>query len=344
MTAGTAAADTGTPVRRMPDEMGRPVSELSDKELEVQGKQSHDTRNWVFLHGTAEQFSNHTRRMLALEQEYLRRHPKRTWQGHEPVSTVSVAADGDPVRALLMVVDAVGGRMHKLELHQAARECGVPREILASLYGARGYLAAERADRVLTETGRRAAREGAPARQPTPELSWLHEPHPLWDNDKERIIGSVPQGLLDVDGRPGEAVTGEWWRAEDPDGVVGYGWMDSAWGDAEILLVVEPHRQSHGVGSFILDHLESEAASRGVNYVYNRVRGDHAHRARVREWLLGRGYIVDSTGDVLRKRVGGRVICDPENPPYAPVFNEQTDHGPGSEESGGYVDPEAQRY
>ena len=60
---------------------GVPASELSDAELEHQGSHAHATRNWVFLHGTADQFRHHTERMLELEQEYLRRHPKRTWQG-----------------------------------------------------------------------------------------------------------------------------------------------------------------------------------------------------------------------------------------------------------------------
>ncbi len=60
---------------------GVPASELSDEELEHQGSHAHATRNWVFLHGTADQFRHHTERMLELEQEYLRRHPKRTWQG-----------------------------------------------------------------------------------------------------------------------------------------------------------------------------------------------------------------------------------------------------------------------
>jgi hypothetical protein len=69
---------------------GVPASELSDAELEHQGSQAHATRHWVFLHGTADQFRRHTERMLELEQEYLRRHPKRTWQG-------SGGADGDPV-------------------------------------------------------------------------------------------------------------------------------------------------------------------------------------------------------------------------------------------------------
>jgi hypothetical protein len=69
---------------------GVPASQLSDAELEHQGNQAHATRHWVFLHGTADQFRRHTERMLELEQEYLRRHPKRTWQG-------SGGADGELV-------------------------------------------------------------------------------------------------------------------------------------------------------------------------------------------------------------------------------------------------------
>ena len=111
---------------------GRPVQELSDDELESQGTQAHETRNWVFLHGSAEQFANHTARMLALEQEYLRRHPKRTWQGSGGAAThprCPIEQLGDPVRCLLAkVAKQPGGRMHKLELHHAAREYGLTRE------------------------------------------------------------------------------------------------------------------------------------------------------------------------------------------------------------------------
>jgi hypothetical protein len=42
---------------------------------------AHATRHWVFLHGTEEQFRTHTKRMLELEDEYVRRHPRRTWRG-----------------------------------------------------------------------------------------------------------------------------------------------------------------------------------------------------------------------------------------------------------------------
>jgi hypothetical protein len=45
--------------------------------------------------------------------------------------------------------------MHKLELHQAARECGLTREALAAMYTKENqFLVADRRDRVLTDNGR----------------------------------------------------------------------------------------------------------------------------------------------------------------------------------------------
>ena len=165
---------------------GRSARDLDDAELESQGARTHATRNWVFLHGTAEQFARHTERMLELEQEYLRRHPKRTWQGaaDEPVqvdeatklraalrSLVTQAeallSDGDTSQAASPVSDAAieallrevsagpGERLHRLEVHQAARRHRVPRAALAGLYkGPTPMLSAEGADRVLTDAGR----------------------------------------------------------------------------------------------------------------------------------------------------------------------------------------------
>lgn len=170
---------------------GRPARELTDEELEQQGRSAHETRNWVFLHGTAEQFANHTARMLELEQEYLRRHPKRTWQGSggAPGDEAQAAllrtalrgvvvqlqalleppprADGvgpvdDPSTTLLRrVAEAPDGRMNKLEVHQLAREVGLDRQALAGLYNAEPpLLATEGADRVITDAGRARVRQG----------------------------------------------------------------------------------------------------------------------------------------------------------------------------------------
>lgn len=164
---------------------GRPARELTDAELEQQGTHAHATRNWVFLHGTSEQYTRHTERMLELEQEYLRRHPKRTWQGagdapqevdeatrlrlalrgiqrqieallaegRDP-DVVATSPDAERVEQLLHQVAAAGGRMHKLELHQAARELGISPVALAGLYrGAAPVLRTERDERVLVQPG-----------------------------------------------------------------------------------------------------------------------------------------------------------------------------------------------
>lgn len=140
---------------------GRPASELSDGELEQQGTQAHATRNWVFLHGSAEQFARHTTRMLELEQEYVHRFPRRTWQGSggSERGDEVVSGDGsgtpDPALAFLQRLADAGGRLHKLEAHQAAREVGLERAALARLYTADPALVGtEGEDRVLTGAGR----------------------------------------------------------------------------------------------------------------------------------------------------------------------------------------------
>lgn len=165
---------------------GVPASELSDEELEAQGKSAHETRNWVFLHGSAEQFAHHTARMLELEREYVHRYPKRTWQGsggkatdleqtaaswRETVRAViaqlealvdlpdapshEAPAAADPVRAFLQRIADNGGRLNKLEAHQIAREVGLDPSTRADLYRADPQLVAtEGTDRVLTEAGR----------------------------------------------------------------------------------------------------------------------------------------------------------------------------------------------
>jgi hypothetical protein len=166
---------------------GRPASELSDTELEQQGKQAHETRNWVFLHGSAEQFARHTTRMLELEREYVKRYPKRTWQGSGGASadlqataeawretvrgvirqlealvdlpdakrTTETSIDDPQTAFLKRIAIAPDGRLHKLEAHQVAREVGLERSSLAELYRSDPpLLTTEGEHRVLTDAGR----------------------------------------------------------------------------------------------------------------------------------------------------------------------------------------------
>ena len=325
-----------------------PTTELSDVELEAQGAQAHATRNWVFLHGTAEQLASHTERMLALEGEYLRRHPRRTWQGAAQGS----ATAADPVRAVLAAVAAGGGRLHKLEVHQAARAANLPRAALAVLYG-QGLLSTDGADRVLTDAGRaRLASTDVPA--DATELRWTAELDPTWSADIARVVGGAAPGVFDLDHAPGAPLPGDWWSARDAVGtVLGLGWMDVGWGEAEVLLAVAPGSRSAGVGSFVLAQLELEAARRGLNYVYNTVAPTHPDRDAVHDWLAARGYRGSSAEAALRKRVS--VVPDPPTAPAPETVGAAgtgaagsdaagSDRGPGHEDQGGYVDVEDHAY
>jgi hypothetical protein len=174
----------------MTDRPGIPARELSDEELERQGVHAHAMRHWVFLHGTAEQFRTHTERMLELEQEYLRRHPQRTWQGsggeaeapsrddriRDLVQTFSRAITAlldeqpagvagqnaprrDPTQAQVALLrrfaEAPEGRMHKLEAHQIARQLAPDSHLVAQLYRQDPpLLQADRDERVITDAGR----------------------------------------------------------------------------------------------------------------------------------------------------------------------------------------------
>jgi GNAT superfamily N-acetyltransferase len=135
-------------------------------------------------------------------------------------------------------------------------------------------------------------------------FAWVRESPPLWDADKRRIVGDVPSSVFAFGPfRDGQVVPGDWWRAEDEGRVVGYGWMDHAWGDAEILLAVDASAQRGGAGTFILDRLEDEAADRGINYLYNVVPEAHPRRDWLDRWLQRRGFSASQEGGLLKRAV-----------------------------------------
>lgn len=137
-------------------------------------------------------------------------------------------------------------------------------------------------------------------------LSWIRENPPTWDDDKQRIVGDAPEGIFELGNYGSEQIIpGQWWRVESDGRAIGYGWMDSVWGDAEILLAVAPEARGDGVGQFILDHLEKEAAAQGLNYLYNIVRPTHPDRDGVTRWLEKRRFTPGRDGERLLRRVGG---------------------------------------
>ena len=138
-------------------------------------------------------------------------------------------------------------------------------------------------------------------------FSWVREHTALWDADKQRIVGGAPPGVFAVSASaPGAVLPGDWWRVEDDGRVIGYGWMDYSWGDAEVLLAVDPASQSQGVGTFILDRLDEEGAARGLNYLYNVIPAQHPDKSGLKRWLLQRGFAGAKDGDLFKRTVQSR--------------------------------------
>lgn len=132
---------------------------------------------------------------------------------------------------------------------------------------------------------------------------WIHESPARWDEGKEAVLGGAPAGALDLEPlRRSPVLPGDWWRVEDDGRVVAYGFMDSVWGDAEVLVAVRPDAQGKGLGAFVLGRLEDEARGQGLRYLYNVVRPTHPQEASVTRWLLRRGFKASDEGGVLRRR------------------------------------------
>jgi GNAT superfamily N-acetyltransferase len=134
-------------------------------------------------------------------------------------------------------------------------------------------------------------------------LQWIREDDPRWDANKQRLFGPAELAATALTPPvPGAPVADEWWHVADAAGVVvGYGWLDCEWGDAEITFVVAGDRRGEGIGEFIVDHLEAEAAARGLNYVYNVVPAAGPDPEWIAAWLVGHGFVAGN-GD-LRRRV-----------------------------------------
>ena len=133
-------------------------------------------------------------------------------------------------------------------------------------------------------------------------LHWEKEDTPRWDAGKQRMFGPAELAAVGLaPAAPGEPVADEWWRVADGDDLAGYGWLDTEWGDARITFFVAPGHRGQGVGRFILEHLEAEAAARGLNYIYNVVPETHPDGPRIKNWLSMHGFREASRGQLSRQ-------------------------------------------
>lgn len=133
-------------------------------------------------------------------------------------------------------------------------------------------------------------------------LHWTKEDNPRWDADKERLFGPEELASAGLERpAPGAPIADEWWRVTDDGGrVVGYCWLDSEWGDAQVAFLVDPASRGAGIGSFILDRLDEEAAVRSLNYIYNVIPQTHPDRQWMTHWLTLHGF-ARGAGDLRRQ-------------------------------------------
>jgi GNAT superfamily N-acetyltransferase len=136
------------------------------------------------------------------------------------------------------------------------------------------------------------------------DLAWSKENRPRWDADKDRLFSDADLDAVGWPERPtvGDAIADEWWAVRDGDTVLGYGWLDSEWGDAQITFFVPAAHRGAGVGGFVVDRLADEARERGLSVIYNVVPDAHPDRAGVTAWLEARGFADAGEGE-LRKQV-----------------------------------------
>ncbi len=132
-------------------------------------------------------------------------------------------------------------------------------------------------------------------------LAWIKQDAPRWDADKRRVFGDAELAAVGLE-RPADdaAIADEWWAVTQDGEVVGYGWLDSEWGDAEISFVVAPAARGAGIGGYVVDHLTAEAASRGLRYLYNVVPDTHPDAAWMTRWLVEHGFRATSDGTLRR--------------------------------------------
>ncbi|MCB9754874.1 MAG: GNAT family N-acetyltransferase [Myxococcales bacterium] len=142
------------------------------------------------------------------------------------------------------------------------------------------------------------------------DLTWIRESPAYWDKAKAQIIGASPPGTFGMDRLSkfgeGALIPGDWWRVERDGDVLAYGWMDTTWGDAEILLAVSPAHRNQGVGTYVLRRLEDEARGRGFNYLYNVVSPLHPNADGVTSWLEKRRFEISDDGSLRRSLVPRR--------------------------------------
>ncbi|MFE4354013.1 GNAT family N-acetyltransferase [Peribacillus butanolivorans] len=124
-------------------------------------------------------------------------------------------------------------------------------------------------------------------------MKLIKEENPIWDIEKENIVGKVEGGTFNLDNlEVGTQLHQEWWKLiDDNDRVLGFGWINYENGDFEISLAVHKDYQGSGSGSIIIEGLESIAKEKGFNKTVAIVKKTNPNSLKMIKWLYQKKYM-----------------------------------------------------
>ncbi len=142
---------------------------------------------------------------------------------------------------------------------------------------------------------------------------FIYEENPIWDLNKERIIGPERESFCIEDVEVNAELPYEWWRLEDDTTheILGYGWItvNEKVNEAEISLCIAQEHRGERIGEQILNNLEQQIIVNNLprNIIAN-IYGSNTYASRVIQLLQNQGY--NSTLPIETTRVLVSNGCD----------------------------------
>lgn len=92
----------------------------------------------------------------------------------------------------------------------------------------------------------------------------VYEANPIWDENKERIIGNESNSF-DIKAIRGNSLPYQWWRLQDDNNeILGYGWLKTDEDSIEISLSIAKEHRGKGLSKQILIYLEQQILSENL--------------------------------------------------------------------------------
>jgi ribosomal protein S18 acetylase RimI-like enzyme len=130
-------------------------------------------------------------------------------------------------------------------------------------------------------------------------MDWIQEQPALWDETKQNILGAN-KGAFDIEHtQVGGELDGVWFKLIDNNEIIGYGWIDLAYGNPEISIAVDSHKRFSGYGNTILRNLEEKALALGFSEVECIVRRKNADAINAIKWFHRNGFVPDWPGQEI---------------------------------------------